>query len=125
MLQDHHRVLRRGGTMFIMLIGKGGLELKIWEFLRAFLNDVPLAKMIEIFGKSINPLRLQGIVDHMYGEYQETARETFEEWCKPLFRQIRRIPGVPGLDVTPEIYRDDPYFETRFGSGHLRYLLTK
>jgi ubiquinone/menaquinone biosynthesis C-methylase UbiE len=125
MLNDHARVLKQGGVMFIMLVGKGGLELKIWEFVRGFLNDIPLEVMIETFGKCMSPLRLQGIVDHMYGEYQETDREEFESWCEGVFKKIERVPGIAGLDVTPEVYQDDQYFEARFGCGHLRYLLFK
>jgi ubiquinone/menaquinone biosynthesis C-methylase UbiE len=122
MIVDHARVLRPGGAMFIMLVGKGGLELKLWQFLRGFLYDVPVEEMLNRFGAVVSPLRLQGIVDHMYGEYQETDREEFEAWCRPLFRRIERVPGVAGLDVTPEVYADDPYFAARFGCGQLRYL---
>lgn len=125
MIADHCRVLRRGGAMFIMLVGKGGLELKIWEFLRAFLYDVPIESVLARFGPVMSPLRLQGIVDHMYGEYQETDRIEFESWCNNLFSRIERVPGVEGLDVTPEVYRDDPYFAARFGCGQLRYLCYK
>jgi SAM-dependent methyltransferase len=125
MITDHARTLRRGGAMFIMLVGKGGLELKIWKFLRAFLSDVPVDAMLGRFGDSISPLRLQGVVDHMYGEYQETDRTDFETWCRPLFSRIERVPGVAGLDVTPELYPDDTYFTPRFGCGHLRYLCFK
>lgn len=125
MIADHARVLRTGGAMFIMLVGKGGLELKIWQFLRAFLKDVPVETMLQRFGETISPLRLQGVVDHMYGEYQETERSEFEAWCRPLYRRIERVPGIAGLDVTPEVYPDDPYFTARFGCGHLRYLCFK
>ena len=125
MVADHARTLRGGGVMFIMLVGKGGLELEIWKFLRAFLSDVPVDAMLSRFGDAISPLRLQGVVDHMYGEYQETDRAEFEAWCAPLFRRIERVPGVAGLDVTPELYPDDTYFTPRFGCGHLRYLCFK
>ena len=111
--------------MFIMLIGKNGLEMKIWEFLRAFLYDIPLQHMIDELGSVMSPLRMQGIVDHMYGEYQQTDRETFEKWCCPIFKKIERVHGIPGLDVTPEIFSDDPYFFPRFGCGQLRYLCHK
>jgi ubiquinone/menaquinone biosynthesis C-methylase UbiE len=125
MLKDHARVLRRGGVMFIMLVGKGGLELKMWEWVRGFLYDVPLEEMLAALKDKVSPFRLQGIVDHMYGEYQQTARDTFEGWCKGLFARIERVAGIDGLDVTPEIYADDPYYAPRFGSGHLRYLCFK
>ena len=125
MLKDHARVLRPGGAMFIMLVGKGGLELKMWEFIRGFLNDIPLETMLKFFGDSMSPLRLQGVVDHMYGEYQETTQEEFEKWCDPIFKHIERVPGIEGLDVTREIYKNDPFFEERFGCGHIRYLCYK
>lgn len=111
--------------MFVMLVGKGGLELKIWEFVRGFLYDIPIEAMLARVGPLVSPLRLQGIVDHMYGEYQQTGREEFEGWCGKLFKRIERVAGVAGLDVTPEIYADDPYFEPRFGTGHMRYLCWK
>jgi ubiquinone/menaquinone biosynthesis C-methylase UbiE len=125
MIKDHARVLKPGGAMYIMLVGKGGLELKIWEFLRDFLYDVPMPQIIDFFGESMSPLRMQGIVDHMYGEYQETSRDVFEGWCKNIFSKIERVPGISGLDVTPEIYQGDPYFSARFGDGNLRYLCYK
>jgi ubiquinone/menaquinone biosynthesis C-methylase UbiE len=125
MLKDHVRVLRPGGVMFIMLVGSGGLEMKMWEWVRNFLYDVPLDQMIAALRDKISPYRLQGIVDHMYGEYQLTSRPQFESWCQGLFTRIERVPGVAGHDVTPEIYADDPYYEPRFGTGHLRYLCYK
>jgi ubiquinone/menaquinone biosynthesis C-methylase UbiE len=125
MLADHARVLRKGGVMFIMLVGKGGLEMKMWEWVRAFLYDVPLDQMIATLRDKVSPYRLQGIVDHMYGEYQQTERPVFEEWCRHLFTRIERVPGIAGHDVTPEIYVGDPYYEPRFGTGHLRYLCYK
>lgn len=125
MLKDHARVLRKGGVMFIMLVGKGGLELKMWEWVRNFLYDIPLEQMIASLKDKLSPYRLQGIVDHMYGEYQQTSRDDFEDWCKESFYRIERVPGVEGHDVTPEIYANDPYFEARFGTGHLRYLCFK
>ncbi|MDA2909546.1 class I SAM-dependent methyltransferase [Nitrospiraceae bacterium AH_259_D15_M11_P09] len=125
MIADHCRVLRKGGVMFIMLIGKGGLELRMWEFLRAFLYDVPIESILGRFGTVMSPLRLQGIVDHMYGEYQETDRVEFERWCSRFFTRAERVPGIDGLDVTPELYPDDPFFTARFGCGQLRYLCYK
>jgi ubiquinone/menaquinone biosynthesis C-methylase UbiE len=125
MLADHARVLRKGGVMFIMLIGKGGLEMKMWEWVRNFLYDVPLEQMIVTLRDKVSPYRLQGVVDHMYGEYQQTSRDVFEGWCKELFARIERVHGIPGHDITPEIYAEDPYYEPRFGTGHLRYLCFK
>ena len=125
MLADHCRVLRKGGVMFVMLMGTGGLELALWRFLRGFLYDVSIESMLARFGNVMSPLRLQGIVDHMYGEYQETDRPVFEGWCEGLFSRIERVRGIEGLDITPELYGGDPYFSARFGCGQLRYLCYK
>jgi len=129
MIKDHARVLKPGGAMYILLIGtsssQGGLELKIWEFLRDFLYDVPMPEMVDFFSDCISPLRMQGIVDHMYAEYQAITRDEFEGWCENIFSKIERVPGVPGLDITPEIYPHDPYFCARLGDGTLRYLCYK
>jgi hypothetical protein len=81
--------------------------------------------MLAALKDKVSPFRLQGVVDHMYGEHQQTARETFEGWCEGLFTRIKRVAGIDGLDVTPEIYVDDAYYASRFGSGHLRYLCFK
>ena len=125
MIAEHSRVLKKDGIMFIMLVGHGGLELKIWEFIRGFLFDVPLKNMLNQFSDKLSPLRMQGIVDHMYGEYQQITREKFETVCNQLFSKLVPVPGIDGLDVTPEIYVNDPYFKARFGSGHMRYLCYK
>jgi len=76
-------------------------------------------------GRRCRRCACSGIVDHMYGEYQQTGREEFEEWCRPHFKELRRVPGIAGLDVTREIYADDPYYTARFGTGHMRYLCFK
>lgn len=125
MISEHARILKENGIMFIMLVGQGGLELKIWEFIRGFLFDVPLKNMLDQFSNKLSPLRMQGIVDHMYGEYQQIAREDFEGVCSKLFSKIVPVPGINGLDVTPEIYVNDPYYKARFGTGHMRYLCYK
>ena len=51
--------------------------------------------------------------------------QEFEKWCGPVFKNIERVPGIEGLDVTREIYKNDPYFQERFGCGHIRYLCYK
>ena len=105
--------------------GIGGLELKIWEFLRLFLNDIPVSLLYETFEGKISPLRLQGLLDHGYGEYQQTSREDLESWLGNEFEVVTRVPGIDGLDVTEEIFEKDKYFTYRFGSGNLRYLCKK
>jgi ubiquinone/menaquinone biosynthesis C-methylase UbiE len=125
LVAEHARVIKKNGYLFIFIAGTGGLELKIWEFLRLFLNDVPVSELYNRFHDKISPLRLQGLLDHGYGEYQQTTREDLESYLNSHFSHIIRVPGIEGLDVTEEIYKDDKYFFDRFGTGNLRYLCRK
>lgn len=125
LIREHARVLKKDGYFFIFIAGKGGLELKIWEFARNFLYDVDIEDVFQRFNGKISPLRLQGLLDHGYGEYQQTSRENCEGILSKYFREIKRVPGIKGLDVTSEIYKDDEYFQYRFGTGNLRYLCKK
>ena len=125
LIMEHARVIKKNGYFFVFIAGKGGLELKVWEFMRKFLNTIPIDALYKYFDGIINPLRLQGLLDHGYGEYQETDREKLEKWLENHFREIRRVPGISGLDVTEEIYSNDIYFKYRFGTGNLRYLCRK
>ena len=125
LVKEHARVTRKNGFFFIFIAGIGGLELKIWEFLRLFLNDIPVSLLYETFEGKISPLRLQGLLDHGYGEYQQTSREDLESWLGNEFEVVTRVPGIDGLDVTEEIFEKDKYFTYRFGSGNLRYLCKK
>lgn len=125
LIAEHARIIKKGGYFFIFIAGKGGLELKVWEFMRDFLNTIPINILHEYFDGAINPLRLQGLLDHGYGEYQQTSREDLEKWLGDHFSEIKRVPGIEGLDITEEIYSNDIYFHYRFGTGNLRYLCRK
>jgi ubiquinone/menaquinone biosynthesis C-methylase UbiE len=125
LIKEHARVIRKGGYLFIFIAGKGGLELEVWRFMRKFLNSYPIEHLFSIFDGVISPLRLQGLLDHSYGEYQQNSREDVETWLGHWFTRVDRVRGVEGLDVTPEIFEDDIYFDYRFGSGNLRNLCQK
>ena len=81
---------------------------------------------VESFLKNkINPLGIQGFLDHSYGELQPITRRDFEKYLRTKFKTIKRVHGIPGADVTPEIYKNDKFYKYSFGDGNLRYLLTK
>lgn len=88
-------------------------------------NDEDIKKIYNFLDNKISPLRLQGILDHSFGEYQQTDRKAFETILKKNFRVIKRIKGIKGADCTPELYKDDNFFKKRFGTGDLRYLCKK
>lgn len=124
-IEDHSRVLKPGGLFFIFLVGEGGMELEIWNFCEKLLANVPIDYVYERFKNSIHHLRLQGILDHSFSSYFQTNRNFCEKLLDDYFEEFVRVPGVKGLDVTSETFSDDAYFETRFGSGNLRYLCKK
>ena len=111
--------------MFVFIKSTGGLELKLWKFYRSIFKNIPINITEEFLREKINPLRLQGFLDHCYGVYKEISRKKFEKILKNNFSTIRRINGISGLDVTPELYKKDKFFKARFGDGDLRYLLKK
>tara|TARA_B100000315_G_scaffold253674_1_gene293000 strand:+ start:13876 stop:14967 length:1092 start_codon:yes stop_codon:yes gene_type:complete len=125
LIAEHARILKNDGYIFIYLHSNQGLELKIWEFMRKFLSDIPVSKLFETFAGKISHLRLQGLLDQGKAETQHIDRGNLEKWLRKHFCEIQRVPGIEGLDVTKEIYENDIYFPYRFGTGNLRYLCRK
>jgi len=125
LMKEHQLKLKKNGYMFVFIKSTGGLELKLWKFYRVIFNNIPIELTARYLENKINPLRLQGFLDHCYGEYKEVSRKKFELILKKYFKKISRVSGIPGLDVTPEVYKNDKYFKERFGDGDLRYLLKK
>ena len=125
MIKDHARVIKKEGHFFVFIVGQGGQELDLWKFCRRVMIDVNIKYAFKTLGNVVSPLRLQGILDHSYGEYKSTSRKYFEKILKKNFSKIKKISGVYGADVTPETFKGDRYFKKRFGSGNLRYLCIK
>ena len=89
------------------------------------MNSVHIKDVFNKLNNSISPLRLQGLLDHSYGEYKTITRKSFEKILKKSFSTIKKVDGIAGADVTPKTFSNDKYFERRFGSGNLRYLCIK
>ena len=125
LIKEHQLKLKKDGFMFVFIKSTGGLELELWKFYRSIFKDIPIELTISYLKNKINPLRIQGFLDHCYGTYKEISRKKFELILKKYFRNFKKVSGVPGLDLTPENYKNDKYFKKRFGDGDLRYLLKK
>ena len=125
MIKDHSRVIKKGGHFFCFIVGSGGQELNLWKFCRSVMSKVNIEDVFEKLNSSISPLRLQGILDHSYGEYKTISRKSFERILKKSFSVIKKVDGIPGADVTQKTFSNDKFFKKRFGSGNLRYLCTK
>jgi ubiquinone/menaquinone biosynthesis C-methylase UbiE len=125
MIRDHSRVIKKGGHFFVFIAGSGGQELDLWRFCRRVMIDVNMEYAFKRLSNLISPLRMQGILDHSYGEYKSTSRKSFEKMLKKSFSKVSKVDGVEGADVTPKTFKGDKYFNLRFGSGNLRYLCQK
>lgn len=124
-IQDHARVIKKEGFLFVFIVGKGGQELDLWKFCRRVMNTTDIKYVYSKLENQISHLRLQGLLDHSYGEYKSISRKPFEKILKKYFSKIERVKGVPGADVTVNTFKNDKYFKLRFGTGNLRYLCTK
>ena len=125
MIKDHARVIKKEGFFFCFIVGSGGQELNLWKFCRRVMNTISIKEVFNKLNISISPLRLQGILDHSYGEYKTISRKSFEKILKKSFSIIKKVEGISGADVTPKTFSNDRYFKIRFGSGNLRYLCIK
>ena len=52
------------------------------------------------FLNKISHMRLQGFLDHSYGEYKSAPKDKFENILNKNFSKVIEIPGVYGADVT-------------------------
>ncbi len=125
LIKEHSRIVKPSGYFFIFVVGEAGFDSEIRKFMREFLYDIPVEALYDVFAGRISDMRLQGMLDYGYGEYQQTNRHSMEQWLSNSFSEIQRVPGIEGMDVTEEVFEGDMYFKYRFGSGDLRYLCRK
>ena len=125
LIEDHARVIKKGGHFFIFIAGSGGQELSMWKFCRKVMENININNSFNLLNKKISPMRMQGFLDHSYGEYKITKRRFLEKILRKNFSKIQKVVGINGADVTKETFNDDPFFTKRFGSGNLRYLCQK
>ena len=125
LIKEHARVIRKKGHFFVFIAGSGGMELELWKFCRNVMASVDINLAFDLLNNKISPMRLQGVLDHSYGEYKSTDRKKFESMLKKNFFKIIKIKGINGADVTSQTFSSDKFFTKRFGSGNLRYLCTK
>ena len=125
LINEHARVIKSGGYFFVFIVGSGGQELELWKFCRKVMFNVDINHAYNLLKNKISPMRIQGMLDHCYGEYKQTDRILFEKMLKKNFSKLEKISGINGADVTRETFKNDKFFKTRFGSGNLRYLCKK
>jgi ubiquinone/menaquinone biosynthesis C-methylase UbiE len=124
-IAEHFRVLKKGGALFIFIVGADSIEMLMWKYLRKLMRDIDHNMVLDLYSSLLIPLRTQGMIDHCYGEYFETPLQDLMEICKQFSSKHHKVLGIPGLDVTHEAMSNDPYFKERFGDGQLRYIFIK
>jgi ubiquinone/menaquinone biosynthesis C-methylase UbiE len=125
LINEHARLVKKGGYFFVFVAGTGGQELALWKFCRKVMTNIDLDYSYSLLKGKISPMRIQGFLDHSYGEYKETSRTGFEKMLKNNFSKVKKISGISGADVTRETFKNDKFFKNRFGTGNLRYLCKK
>ena len=69
---------------FIFITAKGGMLKETWDFARKLLKDIPLNKIYDYLKNKINPLRMQGFIDHAYTSNVPTSRKNLEKILKKI-----------------------------------------
>ena len=90
-IKRHSQLIEEDGLYFIFVYGSGGFELKSWRFLQETIGLYPKEDVFNFWSSFINPLRLQGLMDHTYGVFYETTREEIESELKIIFQILKGL----------------------------------
>ena len=99
-IKRHSELVSENGIYFIFVYGYGGFELKTWKFLQDTIGNYDKKEVFNFWSAFINPLRVQGLMDHTYGLFYETKRKDIELLLNTNFKSYERVSGIYGLDVT-------------------------
>lgn len=126
-LAEIFRVLKPGGTAFLMVYGAGGLFWGLVDLIREILKPVPLDfadAWLEMTGTSIGKIFF--CLDHWYTPYQErlTQAEFERRLTAAGFTDLRYIPRARIYDSSERLSRY-PDEADLIGSPDLRYLARK
>jgi ubiquinone/menaquinone biosynthesis C-methylase UbiE len=125
LIEDHARVIKPKGYFFIFIVSNKGQELELWNFCRKVMKNINIKYAFNFLKNKIHPLRLQGFLDHSYGEYKLTSKEFLLKVLKKNFSSVQELQGIKGADVTKNNFPYDKYFKKRFGCGNLRFICVK
>lgn len=126
-VQEIFRVLKPGGTAFIMVYGKGGLFWAMTDFIQDAVRPVPLDfadAWLELTG--VPPGKIFFCLDHWYTQYQERVdQKAFEDrLARAGFTDITYIPRARIYDSSERLVRY-PEEADLIASPDLRYVMRK
>jgi SAM-dependent methyltransferase len=123
----HADLVADDGFYFLFMYGDDGIELKTWDILQAIVREVPVELAYNTLQPLLNPLRLQGQLDHMYGAFYRSRPEYIRALLQNHFSSVHAVEGVPGLDITTSTMKhlSNDAFERRFGTGNIRFICKK
>lgn len=126
-LREIHRVLKSGGSAFIMVYGKGGLFWALTDFVREILEPVPVDfadAWLELQGTPVGKIFF--CLDHWYTPYQERVdQREFEQRLEAVgFGEIRYLPRARIYDSSERLVRY-PEEADLIGSPDLRYVVRR
>ena len=127
LVNRHSQLITKGGYYFIFLYGDDGIELYSWEILQKIVGGIPVNFAHSILAPILNPLRVQGQLDHMYGVFYRSNKNKIKEILEEKFTEVNEIPGVAELDVTRTAmkYLSADQFKYRYGEGNVRFICKK
>lgn len=126
-LREIFRMLKPGGTAFIMVYGKGGLFWALTDFIRDILEPVPVDfadAWLELQGTPVGKIFF--CLDHWYTPYQERVdQREFEQRLENVgFEAITYIPRARIYDSSERLVRY-PEEADLIGSPDLRHLMRR
>jgi ubiquinone/menaquinone biosynthesis C-methylase UbiE len=126
-LREIFRMLKPGGTAFVMVYGKGGLFWGLTDFIRDILEPVPVDfadAWLDLQGTPVGKIFF--CLDHWYTMYQERVdQREFEQRLQSVgFEGITYMPRALIYDSSERLVRY-PEEADLIGSPDLRYLMRK
>ncbi len=123
-LNEFYRVMKKGGGGFLYLYGSGGLFWNSRKKMRTVMKKIPYEKAFNILKLIEMPARRTIFLDSWYVEIEEHVNKTFlENWFKK--KKLKFIKYKNPIKTELEYMNNYRYFKEMYGSGELRYFITK
>jgi SAM-dependent methyltransferase len=125
--REVHRVLRRGGWLWIYTDGAGGVSHDLWDASVHILKDVPHAAILEVLDfLGVETNKRYHLGDGLNAVYRHASYEDFTARLAGYgFGNVRRLVGGYPTDFDHDVIAQDRFGAEKFGSGDIRVLVQK